>query len=84
MVEMSIRYHQMLQLGKAAVVKTRMEEVTGVRINWDYAIQSADGQNLHVSAKVTLVAMDREKGKIMRQLPPAVKEVFVRLSASKK
>jgi acyl-CoA thioester hydrolase len=83
-VEMSIRYHQVLQLGAAAVVKTRMEEVTGVRINWDYAVQSTDGENLYVSAKLTLVAMDREKGKIMRQLPPRVKEVFARLSASKK
>ncbi|MGB3652207.1 MAG: thioesterase family protein [Rivularia sp. (in: cyanobacteria)] len=83
-VEMSIRYHRSLQLGMAAVVKTRMEEVTGVRINWDYAIQSTDAQDLYVSAKVTLVAMDREKGKIMRQLPPGVKEVFARLSASNK
>jgi len=83
-VEMSIRYHQMLQLGMAAVVKTRMQEVTGVRMNWDYAIQSTDGQDLYVSAKVTLVAMDREKGKIMRQLPPAVKEFLAKLSASNK
>ena len=80
-VEMSIRYHQMLELGTAAVVKTRMVEVTGVRINLDYAIQSTDGQNLYVSAKVTLVAMDREKGKIMRQLPPRVKEVLAKTSA---
>lgn len=83
-VEMSVRYHRSLQLGMPAVVKTRMEEVTGVRINWDYAIQSTDGQNLYVSAKVTLVAKDIEKGKIMRQLPPGVKEVLARLSASKK
>ncbi|MGD1912835.1 MAG: acyl-CoA thioesterase [Rivularia sp. (in: cyanobacteria)] len=83
-VEMSIRYHKMLHLGAAAVVKTRMEEVTGVRINWDYAIQSTDGQDLYVSAKVTLVAKDMEKGKIMRQLPPGVKEVFAKLSASNK
>ncbi len=83
-VEMSIRYHRVLKLGVAAVVKTRMEEVTGVRMNWDYAIQSTDEQDLYVSAKVTLVAMDREKGKIMRQLPPGVKEVFARISASRR
>ncbi|MEO1427721.1 MAG: thioesterase family protein [Cyanobacteria bacterium J06632_19] len=82
-VEMSIRYHKSLQLGMAAVIKTRMEEVTGVRINWDYAIQSPNGEDLYVSAKVTLVAKDMEKGKIMRQLPPRVKEVFARLTASK-
>jgi acyl-CoA thioester hydrolase len=49
-----------------------MAEVTGVRINWDYAIVSTDGQELFVTAKVTLVALDREKGKIMRQLPPSL------------
>ncbi|MEB3181981.1 MAG: thioesterase family protein [Nostocaceae cyanobacterium] len=82
-VEMSIRYHRPVQMGMAAVVKTRMEEVTGVRINWDYAIVSSDGQDLYVSAKVTLVAVDREKGKIMRQLPSAVKDVFARLTGGK-
>jgi len=82
-VEMSIRYHRPVQMGMTAVVKTRMEEVTGVRINWDYAIVAPDGQDLYVSAKVTLVAVDREKGKIMRQLPSAVKDVFARLTGGK-
>lgn len=82
-VEMSIRYHRQIQLGMAAIVKTRMEEVTGVRLNWDYAIESPDGQELYVSAKVTLVAVDREIGKIMRQLPPAMKDIFARLAGGK-
>ncbi len=82
-VELSIRYHRPLQLGTAAVVKTRMAEVTGVRINWDYAIESLDRQQLYVSAKVTLVAVDRERGKVMRQLPTTVKDALARLSGSK-
>ncbi|MBR8838735.1 MAG: acyl-CoA thioesterase [Stigonema ocellatum SAG 48.90 = DSM 106950] len=83
-VELSVRYHRSLELGKSAVVKTRMAEVTGVRINWDYAIESPDGRELYLTAKVTLVAVDREKGKIMRQLPTSVKDVLSRLSASMK
>jgi len=83
-VELSVRYHHSLQLGMAAVVKARMAEVTGVRINWDYAIDSPDSQELYVTAKVTLVAVDRERGKIMRQLPASVKDVLSRLSASMK
>ncbi len=79
-VELSIRYHLAIQLGMAAVVKTRMAEVTGVRINWDYAIVSSDRQQLYVTAKVTLVALDRERGKIMRQLPPSVKDALARIS----
>jgi acyl-CoA thioester hydrolase len=52
-----------------------------VRINWDYAIVSTDGQELYVTAKVTLVALDRERGKVMRQLPANVKDALARVSA---
>ncbi|MDB9374509.1 acyl-CoA thioesterase [Nodularia sphaerocarpa] len=78
-VELSVRYHRSIQLGKAVIVKTRMTEVTGVRMNWDYAIVSIDGQELYVTAKVTLVALDRERGKIMRQLPASVKNALAKI-----
>ncbi|MBD2528775.1 acyl-CoA thioesterase [Nostoc flagelliforme FACHB-838] len=80
-VELSVRYHRSIQLGMAVMVKTRMAEVTGVRINWDYAIVSTDGQQLYVTAKVTLVALDRDRGKIMRQLPPSFKDALAKISA---
>ncbi|MEH2288362.1 acyl-CoA thioesterase [Nostoc sp.] len=80
-VELSVRYHRSIQLGMAVVVKTRMAEVTGVRINWDYVIVSTNGQQLYVTAKVTLVALDRERGKIMRQLPASVKDALAKISA---
>lgn len=79
-VELSVRYHRPIRLGMAAIVKTRMAAVSGVRINWDYQIQSAD-QQLHATAKVTLVAVDREKGKIMRQLPPVMENFLAKLAA---
>ncbi len=80
-VELSIRYHRAIALGMAVVVKTRMVDVTGVRINWDYAIVSTDGQQLFLTAKVTLVALDKERGKIMRQLPTSVKDALAKISA---
>ncbi|QZZ21333.1 acyl-CoA thioesterase [Leptothermofonsia sichuanensis E412] len=80
-VEFSIRYHQPVLMGMSAIVKTRMAEMTGVRINWDYQIQSVDGQMLFATAQVSLVAVDREKGKILRQLPPPVKEALAKLAA---
>jgi acyl-CoA thioester hydrolase len=83
-VELSVRYHQSIQLGLTVIVKTRMAEVTGVRINWDYAIVSTDGQQLYVTAKVTLVALDSERGKIMRQLPATVKDALAKISALNK
>ncbi|MBW4575532.1 MAG: acyl-CoA thioesterase [Aphanothece sp. CMT-3BRIN-NPC111] len=79
-VELSLRYHRTLQMGMTAVVKTRMADMKGVRINWDHQIQSLDGENLYVTAQVTLVAVDREKGKILRQLPSAVKDALVKLA----
>jgi acyl-CoA thioester hydrolase len=79
-VELSIRYHQPIQMGAEAVVRTRMADMEGVRVNWDYQIQSTDGQDLFATARVALVAVDREKGKIMRHLPPAVKEALVKLT----
>ncbi len=75
-VELSTRYHKQIHLGMSAIVKTRMNDVKGVRIQWDYQITSPDNQELYLTGVVTLVSVDREKGKIMRQLPPAVEEVF--------
>ncbi|MBW4666240.1 MAG: acyl-CoA thioesterase [Cyanomargarita calcarea GSE-NOS-MK-12-04C] len=83
-VELSVRYHRSIQLGMAAVVKTRMNEVTGVRINWDYAIESPDRQELYLTAKVALVAVDRDRGKILRTLPPSMQDALAKLSASTK
>lgn len=78
-VDLSVRYHRALRLGETAILKARMDEITGVRLNWDYKIQSPDGQQLYITARVTLVAIDRDKGKIMRQLPPSVKNILVKL-----
>lgn len=79
-VELSIRYHRSVLMGMTVAVRTRMEEITGVRISWEYKIQSLDGQENFVTAKVVLVAVDREKGKIMRQLPDNVRDALARLT----
>ena len=80
-IELSVRYHRPILLGMAAIVRTRLSQLSGVRLNWDYQIQSPDGQELYTTARVTLVAVDRQKGKIMRQLPPDVENALVRIAA---
>ncbi|WP_334311681.1 acyl-CoA thioesterase [Kamptonema animale] len=80
-VELSVRYHRAVQMGQTVAVRTRMSASEGVRLLWDYEIQSPDGKELYVSAQVTLVGVDREKGKILRQLPIAVKEALAKLTA---
>lgn len=79
-IDLSIRYHRPLLMGAEAVVKTRMQPIAGVRLNWDYEIQSPDAQHLYVTAQVALVPVDREKGKVMRRLPTVVKDALVRLA----
>lgn len=75
-VELSTRYHRAVKMGMTVVVKTRLADTEGIKLDWDYQIQSLDGSELYVTARVTLVAVDREKGKIMRRLPQAVQDVL--------
>jgi acyl-CoA thioester hydrolase len=79
-VELSLRYHRSVQMGQSLAVRTRMAATEGVRLLWDYEIRSPDAQELYVTAQVTLVGVDRDKGKIIRQLPPALKKALTRLS----
>jgi acyl-CoA thioester hydrolase len=79
-VELSTRYHQSMRMGMAAVVKTRLEPPSGVRFHWEYRIQSADDCQLYLTGRVTLVAIDRHKGKIMRRMPSELADALMKLS----
>lgn len=79
-VEMSLRYRRSVRMGQTLLIRTRMATSEGVRIKWDYQIESPDAQELYVTAQVTLVTVDREKGKIVRQWPPALKEALAKLA----
>ncbi len=77
-VNLAIRYHRPVRLGMSAVVRARIIEYSGVRMIWDYQIQSLDRKTLYISAQVTLVAIDAEKGKIMRRFPATVEDALVK------
>lgn len=79
-VELSVRYRKVLKLGDSAVVRTRMTEIEGVKIHWDYKIESPTSRDLYSTARVTLVTVDRERGKILRVIPPSIKEIFLKLT----
>jgi acyl-CoA thioester hydrolase len=79
-VELSTRYHRALPFGITAVMKTRVSAMKGVRMLWDYRIESVEGQELYMTAQVTLVAVDRQKGKILRQLPEAIHNIVIKLA----
>lgn len=77
-VDLNIRYHRPVRLGMTAVVRARMIQSSKIRMVWDYRIVSPDGKELYTTAQVTLVAIDIEKGSIMRQLPPMVKDAIAK------
>jgi acyl-CoA thioester hydrolase len=78
-VDLSLRYHRSLRMGESAIIKTRTVDMEGVRIVWEYEIESPDRSTIYLTGMVTLVAVDREKGKIMRQLPTTVKDALIKL-----
>jgi acyl-CoA thioester hydrolase len=79
-VDLSIRYHRPVRLGMTAVVRTRLIQSSKVRMVWDYRIVSPDGQKLYTTAQVTLVAVDLEKGSVMRKLPPILKDAIAKFA----
>lgn len=78
-VELSIRYHRPLKMGMTAVVKTYLAPLQGIRLRWDYKIESLDGLYLYLTSKVTLVPLERSTGKIMRRLPLHLKDALAQL-----
>lgn len=78
-VEMNLRYRLPIKLGMDVVIKTRMQNTKGVRIICDYQIQSVNGEILYLTAQVTLVAIESNKGKILRQLPSVIKDALEKL-----
>jgi acyl-CoA thioester hydrolase len=82
-IEIALRYHKSLKMGMSAIVKTRIIENKGVRINWDYRIESPDQKELYLTGTVTLVPVDIEKGKIMRKLPSILQETINRMKDDK-
>ncbi len=78
-VDINLRYHQSMRMGEQGIVKAKMTDIQGVRIHWDYQIESFPDHRLYLTGRVTLVAIDREERKIMRSLPPVLKEALIKL-----
>jgi acyl-CoA thioester hydrolase len=77
-VNMSLRYHVAVKMGAAVDVMTRLAPVERLRLNWDYEIRTIDC--LCISAQVSLVAVDRAKGKVMRSMPPILEKALERIA----
>jgi acyl-CoA thioester hydrolase len=78
-IDLAIRYHQPLRMGMKAIVKTRLMPLEGVRLPLEYEIRSLDDTVLFISGRVVLVAIDMEKGRILRRLPSDVQSALAML-----
>jgi acyl-CoA thioester hydrolase len=79
-VDLQIRYRQPLSLGMAAIVKTRLAPLTGIRLHWLYEIETLNpSPQVCITAKVTLVTVDITHRKVVRRLPAEVKEILDRV-----
>lgn len=76
-IDLSVHYHQPVAMGENVIVRTKLAQPEKLRLNFDYEIRTA--RQLCVTASVTLVAVDTQKGKIMRTLPPALEDAIARL-----
>jgi acyl-CoA thioester hydrolase len=80
-VDLSLQYRQPLMLGMEALIKTWPHPQQGVRLVWQCEIQNQATQETCVIGKVTLVPVNREQGKVWRQLPEPIKSEFAQLYA---
>ncbi len=79
-VNMSLRYHQVVKMGEVANVMVRIAPPDRLRLNWEYEIRT--DQQLCVTAMVSLVAVDRSRGKVLRAMPSVVQEAIARIVRS--
>ncbi len=77
-VALDIRYRQPLTLGMDAIVKTRLAPRKGIRLNWQYEIETT-GENPQrcITGEVTLVTVDARDRKVVRRLPDDIKSLIV-------
>jgi acyl-CoA thioester hydrolase len=78
-VDLSIRYRRAVKMGSLAIVKLRIQAIKGVRIVFDYEIYESGSAEINITAQTTLVTVDRDKGKIMRQFPPQLAAALAKM-----
>lgn len=76
-LKLELNYCRALRMGELAVVKSRIIRRDRVRVIWEQniyrrGVKSDTVGKVAVEAQVTIVPVDIEKQRIMRQLPPSL------------
>jgi acyl-CoA thioester hydrolase len=77
-IDVSLNYQKPLSLGDKAIVRSCLK-TEGIKIIWEYKVESSDAQISYLTGTVTLLPIDIHKGKIMRKLPPTVQDALDKL-----
>jgi acyl-CoA thioester hydrolase len=83
-VDLSMKYHQSAKMGEQLLILTKFTKSEKLRLVFDYQIKVVDGTHpkgdrLCVSASVSLVAVDAQKRRILRTLPPSLEHAIAGL-----
>ena len=79
-VDLRLRYMQALAHGEAVELHSWLQPQAGVRLPFMTRFIKADGA-LAAEAVVTLVLVDRQRGRLQRQQPPGLVKALRRLAA---
>jgi acyl-CoA thioester hydrolase len=77
-INVSLNYQKPLSMGDKAIVRSCLK-TQGVKLIWEYKVESSDAQISYLTGTVTLLPIDIHKGKIMRKLPPTVQDALDKL-----
>jgi len=81
-VDLALRYRQPLTLGAQAVVKTRLAPIEGIRLIWEYEIETVEAHPQQcLTGTVTLVTVNMTTRKVVRRWPPDVQAVVSKLES---
>lgn len=83
-VNLSVQYHQSAKMGEQLLILAKFSKSEKLRLVFDYQIKVVDkinpnGDRLCVSASVSLVAVDAQKRRILRTLPPSLEQAIAGL-----
>jgi acyl-CoA thioester hydrolase len=79
-VELSLAYHQAITLGEQVRVATRLNRLVKVRQYWEQSVYREHHSQPCVTAQVTLVPVDRQRGRILRRLPAPLQAAIAQCS----
>jgi acyl-CoA thioester hydrolase len=79
-IHLSLSYRKPIQMGDRVRVRTRLERLEKVRFIWTQNICALDTDQCFVEGEVILVAVDRDKQRILRRFPLALQAAIARLT----